>query len=144
MQYRNFADLGSLGETAAKDYLQRRGYRVVVTNFTAPVGRGRTGRLITGEIDIVAYDPGGVLCFVEVKTRSSRRIAPELNVDLRKRRKIVRVARVYRRVMGLGEEAFRFDVISVIALQNEDLQIEHLKDYFSERVFQASHWLKKC
>lgn len=57
--------LGDWGEAAAADWLYRRGYRLVERGF----------RCRWGEIDLIALAPDGVLCFVEVKTRSTSRFA---------------------------------------------------------------------
>ena len=46
--------LGEYGERLVAEYLKRQGYRIVATNFTAPIGHGKDGRQVTGEIDIVA------------------------------------------------------------------------------------------
>jgi putative endonuclease len=62
--------LGDAGELLAERYLLKHGYRIVISNFKVPVGRNSKGVRVTGEVDIVALD-GDVLCFVEVKTRSS-------------------------------------------------------------------------
>src|SRR5262245_34417377 len=80
-------------------YLNSKNYRIVVTNFTAPIGYSVGGRQMSGEIDIIAYDESSkpfTLAFIEVKTRSSIKIAtPESAVDLRKRRHITKAARIY-------------------------------------------------
>src|SRR4051812_11199770 len=90
--------LGQRGEDIAADYLVKNGYRLVVANFKVPIGRNRNDAQITGEIDLIALD-GEVLCFVEVKTRSSDAFAePSAAVNLRKQRQIIRTARVYRNV----------------------------------------------
>src|SRR5689334_25073676 len=86
-------NLGKIGEEYAAAHLEQSGYRLVAANFTLPVGRNRRDAVITAELDLVAYD-GPILCFVEVKTRTSDWFAPpEANVDRRKRRQIARAAR---------------------------------------------------
>lgn len=116
-------DLGRKGEELAAAYLQQLGFQVVAANFTVPVGRNRNDAVVSVELDLVAYE-GPVLCFVEVKTRASDWFAPPTaNVDLRKRRQIMRAARVYRRLFGLAEERHRFDVVSIV-LPPPDLLIE--------------------
>ena len=123
-------ELGKLGEAYAAAYLEQRGYRIVAANFTLPVGRNLRGAVVNNEIDLVAYD-GETLCFVEVKTRASDWFAlPQINVDLRKRRQIARAARAYRRMFELDNEAYRFDVVTVVLPDNATPQIELLKNYF--------------
>lgn len=108
------SDLGRKGEELAAAYLQQLGYRLVAANFSVPVGRNRNDAVINVEIDLIAYD-GPVLCFIEVKTRSSDWFAPPTaNVDLRKQRQVTRAARVYRRMFDLVEESYRFDVVSIV------------------------------
>src|SRR4030095_15743931 len=106
--------LGRLGEELAAAFLEQQGYRIVATNFTLPVGRNLRDVIVTGEIDLIAYD-GSVLCFVEVKTRASDWFAsPEANIIRRKQRQISRAARAYRRMFGLEGASYRFDVVTVL------------------------------
>ena len=53
-------DTGILGEKLAKDFLERRSYRIVETNYRCP----------EGEIDIVAKHKD-YLVFIEVRTKKS-------------------------------------------------------------------------
>ena len=123
-------ELGKLGEAYAAAYLEQRGYGLVAANFTIPVGRNLRGAVVNNEIDLVGYD-GDTLCFIEVKTRASDWFAPpQVNVDLRKRRQVARAARAYRRMFELGNEAFRYDVVTVVLPDNSTPQIELIKNYF--------------
>ncbi|MFN0120320.1 MAG: YraN family protein [Blastocatellia bacterium] len=141
------AQLGALGEQLALRYLEAHGYRLAVTNYTTPVGRSLTGRVVTGEIDIIAYDESGAeatLCFIEVKTRSTADIAlPEAAVDLRKQRQIIRAARIYRRILQLNHEPFRYDVVTVLMQGTGPPRISLLRGQFSEAVFQRGHWMQR-
>jgi putative endonuclease len=136
-------ELGERGEASARDYLKRNeGYEIVVTNFLVPLGRGFSGQKLTGEIDIIAYD-GPTLVFIEVKTRRSDEFAaPERAVDLRKQRQIARAARRYRQLMNVMREAYRYDVVTVIARADGD-QIELLRSYFDDRIFQRSRFVQE-
>ena len=123
-------ELGKLGEAYAAAYLEQRGYRLVAANFTLPVGRNLRGAVVNNEIDLIAYD-GDTLCFIEVKTRASDWFAPpEVNVDLRKRRQVARAARAYRRLFELENEAYRYDVVTVVLPDDSTPQIELIKNYF--------------
>ena len=123
-------ELGKLGEAYAAAYLEQRGYRLVAANFTLPVGRNLRGAVVNNEIDLVAYD-GETLCFIEVKTRASDWFAPpQVNVDLRKRRQVTRAARAYRRLFELENEAYRYDVVTVVLPEDSDPRIELIKNYF--------------
>jgi putative endonuclease len=132
-------ELGERGERKALEYLVKlEGYRVVVTNFRVPVGRGLKGQKLSAEIDIIAYD-GDTLAFVEVKTRTSDELAaPERAVDLRKQRQIARAARRYRQLIDVVEERYRYDVVTIVPGEHED-KIELLRGYFDDRVFQRSY-----
>lgn len=77
---------GKAGEDIAARFLRKKGYKVLERNF-----RGKRG-----EIDIIALDPGGVLCFVEVKTRNSEAFGrPEEAVTPSKIYRIKRTAEEY-------------------------------------------------
>src|SRR5215510_7541971 len=120
-------ELGKLGEAYAAAYLEQRGYRLVAANFTLPVGRNLRGAVVNNEIDLIAYD-GETLCFVEVKTRASDWFAPpQVNVDLRKRRQVTRAARAYRQMLGIEDQPYRYDVVTVILANDSSPQIELLR-----------------
>lgn len=132
----NHLELGRLGERMALRFLHQAGYRLVVRNYLTPIGVSPSGRIITGEIDIVAYDETTspfTLTFVEVKTRSSREIAsPVAAVDRRKQRHIIKAARIYRRNFKLTDEPFRYDVIGITITPDLQSQIELLTHFFNE------------
>ena len=130
---RTHLNLGKVGEAFAAAYLEQTGYRLVAANFTLPVGRNRRDAVITAELDLVAYD-GPVLCFVEVKTRSSDWFAPpEANVDRHKRRQIARAAREYRQMFGIEDDPHRYDVLTVVLGEDPaPPQIELFKNFWRE------------
>ena len=137
-------ELGRRGEELAAAYLERTGYRIVAANFSVPVGRNRIGALINVEIDLLAYE-GNTLCFVEVKSRASDWFAPpEANVDRRKRRQIVRAARMYRRMFGLTGAPYRYDVITVVLPAEEnraaEFEIQLLRNYWTEDKLRKRMW----
>ena len=131
---RSIRDLGQWGEIAAKRHLRKLGYRIVLTNFQAPVGTRIESERRSSEIDIIAYDESSLpatLVFIEVKTRSSVEVAtPEAAVDLHKRAQISRAANFYRRLMRVMEEPYRFDVVSIVVTPDMDVQFEIFKDFF--------------
>jgi len=132
------SSVGSTGERLAAEYLTRAGYRLVASNFKVPVGRNTRGVQVTGEIDLIALD-GETLCFIEVKSRTSEAFAPAISsVDLRKQRQITRTARVYRRVFGITDMAFRFDVVTVVS--GDEPKVEHIKNYWTEAKFRKQRW----
>src|SRR5438876_1221731 len=100
---------GRRGEEDAYFYLRRRGYVMIARNY-------RTARH-HGEIDLIGWDKD-VLCFIEVKTRTTRAVKPaEAAVDRKKRRDLRIVIRDY--LVTLPARQFRtppqwrFDVITV-------------------------------
>ena len=132
--------IGKTGEDLAARYLARNGYRLVLSNFKAPIGRNNSGAQISGEIDIVALD-GDCLCFVEVKTRSSDDFAsPLAAVDLRKQRQIIRTARVYRKIFSLENVRFRYDVVSIVLNGKKNPKIEIFKNFWTEEKFRKKSW----
>lgn len=129
--------LGEAGESLAADYLLRHGYRIIAANYTAPIGHTAGGRLVTGEIDIIALDENSappILCFVEVKTRTgpSGPAPPISSVDRRKQGRIARTASVFRRTLGLAGSPFRFDVVSITVESTDNPEIELIRGPFSQ------------
>lgn len=135
-------ELGERGERKALEYLTEwEGYRIVATNFLVPLGRGLRGQKLTAEIDVIAYDED-TLAFIEVKTRTSHDLAaPERAVDLRKQRQIARAARRYRQLMKVYNEPYRYDVVTIRPSETGD-EIELLRGYFDDRVFQRSRYFR--
>ncbi|MCK5013529.1 MAG: YraN family protein [Candidatus Omnitrophica bacterium] len=112
--------LGQIGEDAAIAFLERQGYHVLERNF----------RNKLGEIDIVAKD-GDTICFIEVKTRKTDAFgSPFESVTKAKQRKIIFVALSYLKSQGREEANVRFDVVSVILGDEEDPQVEIIKNAF--------------
>jgi len=103
--------IGNIGEKVATDYLKKKGYKILDTNFQNNSG----SRL--GELDIVALDKDKEeLVFVEVKTRNLKRFGetlPEENITYSKIRKLSKIAQYYIRQKKMEEMDFRFDAISV-------------------------------
>jgi putative endonuclease len=95
---------GRRGEEAAYFHLRKLGYVMVARNFRSPRRRG--------EIDLIGWDKD-VLCFIEVKARTSHRVKPaEAAVDREKQRQLQLVAREYLRPLPPACQ-WRFDVVSV-------------------------------
>lgn len=134
--------IGELGERLAAEFLMRNGYQLVAANFKIPIGRNRVGAQISGEIDLIALD-ADVLCFVEVKTRSSDAFAaPLAAVDLRKQRQIIRTARMYRKTFRLEQIKFRYDVVSIVLQKTEKPKIEIVKNFWNEDKFRRKSWME--
>jgi len=136
----NSSQIGQFGEKVAARYLLKNGYRLVLANFKVPIGRNRRGVSVTGEIDLIAFDED-VLCFVEVKTRSSDEYsAPESAVNLRKQRQITRTAKVCRKIFQLIDIKSRYDVVSIVLVKNARPKIELFKGFWTESKFRKKFW----
>lgn len=114
-------EIGAIGESAACDYLSKKGYLIERRNF----------RLAFGELDIVAIAPDGCRVFVEVKTRKNSNYGyPSEFVDRRKMERIRKTALAY-----CGGECFmRFDIIEVYyKLKDNSIsinEINHIEEAF--------------
>ena len=132
-------ETGDRGERLAAEFLEKNGYRIVMANFEAPIGRNSREVQIIGEIDIVALD-GETLCFVEVKTRRDLEFAgPLTNVDLRKQRTVTRTARAYRRIFAVTEMDHRYDVVTVVG-HGGDSKVELHRAFWTESKFRKRKW----
>jgi putative endonuclease len=88
---------GKRGEDAAYFHLRELGYVMVARNWRS--------RRRKGEIDLIGWD-GDVLCFIEVKTRSTRDVKPaEAAVDREKQSELRAMAREYLWRMSRGKNA---------------------------------------
>jgi putative endonuclease len=95
---------GRRGKEAAYFYLRKRGYVMVARNYRSSRRRG--------EVDLMGWDKD-VLCFVEVKTRTSRDVKPPgAAVDGDKKRELAGMAREYLRRLPAPVQ-WRFGVVSV-------------------------------
>ena len=113
---------GLEGERAAFFWLMRRGYIVVA--------RAWHSSLAPGDLDLIAWK-GKTLCFIEVKTRTTREVAPaHIAVDARKRRVLRRLARHYMRQLPPGNVESRFDILSIYFERDRLPDFEHFPDAF--------------
>ena len=132
--------LGDLGERLAAEHLEKHGYRLVVANFKVPIGRNTNDAQVTGEIDLIAFE-GDTLCFIEVKTRTSDEFTGPLSaVDLRKQRQITRTARIYRRIFGIRDVKYRYDVVTIVIRRGRLPEIELVKGFWTEAKFRKRAW----
>lgn len=112
---------GRRGEEAAYFYLREHGYVIIARNYRSPRSRS--------ELDLVGWD-GSTLCFIEVKTRTTRNIMPaEAAVDAEKQRDLSRVAREFLRKIK-GDPPFRSDIVSVYLENGLAPDIEVFKNAF--------------
>lgn len=111
-------ELGKKGEQVAVDYLLNQGYFILERNY----------RFNKAEVDIIAQQEN-TLAIIEVKTRSTSNFgAPQEFVKPKQIKNLTKVIDEYIITNNLNVEV-RFDIIAIIR-ENEDYNIEHLKDAF--------------
>nr|WP_325296989.1 YraN family protein [uncultured Dysosmobacter sp.] len=111
---------GNRGEAEAARYLRKRGYTLLASQW----------RCRFGELDLVARDRRGTVCFVEVKLRSAHSIGlPREFVDGRKQERLRAAAAAYLSTYEIDAPA-RFDVAEVYAENDGTLRVEYLEDAF--------------
>ena len=96
---------GRRGERAAFFYVRWLGFIVVARGWRSASARG--------DLDLVAWE-NDVLCFIEVKTRTTRAVAPaESAVDADKKRMLRKMAHYYLRQVPNRDVPIRFDILSI-------------------------------
>lgn len=110
---------GKLAELKACEYLQKKHYKLVDTNY----------RSRFGEIDLI-MKKGKYICFIEVKMRNNKSIAsPAEFVDKIKQEKIAVTASIYLQ-SNPTELQPRFDIVEVFSENNRIKSIKHLENAF--------------
>lgn len=106
---------GNAGEIIACQYIKRKGYKILKTNYSTAVG----------EIDIIAAD-NQYIVFIEVKYRNNiTKGYPREAVGKSKQNKIKKTALYYIVENDLNNNDFRFDVIEILGNN-----IEHIENAF--------------
>ncbi len=112
---------GTIGEEAARRFLEEKGFKFLTANFTSK----------RGEIDLIFRD-GQTLVFVEVKTRSvGGWTRPARAVDRRKRQALVHTADDYLRLLKDSQVPYRFDVVEVLLADGQVTELRHLPNAFN-------------
>ena len=100
-------EIGNFGEEFTSKFLKKNGYKILERNYHSRYG----------EIDIIA-SKGGILAFVEVKTRSQDSLFKGREaVDFFKSQKCLKTAQVYM-VKNQTDLQPRFDVSELVINQN--------------------------
>ena len=111
---------GDRGEAEVARYLRKKGYTLLASQW----------RCRFGELDLVARDKRGTVCFVEVKLRSAGAIGlPREFVDARKQERLRTAAAAYLSTHDIDAPA-RFDVAEVYAENDGSLRMEYLENAF--------------
>lgn len=96
-------DIGILGEKLARDFLKKKGYNILKTNF----------RCQFGEIDIIARKKE-YLVFIEVRTKTNSNFGhPEESITLAKKKKLVASALLYLSAQQIATVLWRIDFVAV-------------------------------
>ncbi len=96
-------ELGSTGEKLARDFLKKKDYKIIDTNY----------RCREGEIDIVARKKD-CLVFIEVRTKASNAFgSPEESVTFAKKEKLISSALTYMSEHQGLPESWRIDFVAV-------------------------------
>ena len=116
-------DTGIQGEKLAKDFLKKRGYHILETNYRCP----------EGEIDIVAKHKDS-LVFIEVRTKKSLEFgSPEESITPTKKERLRATAAHYRQTHNDLPLLWRIDVVAVELNQEGKLsRIELIENAVSE------------
>ena len=111
---------GQAGESAAEEYLRRKGYRILARNVRSSLG----------ELDLVAEDDR-VLVFVEVKARRTDAFGGAIHaVHHRKQEKLIQLAAQYLARHHIKDRLCRFDVVLLQGSNAVAPQIEHIQNAF--------------
>ena len=116
-------ETGRRGEELARDFLKKRGFSIVETNYRCP----------EGEIDIVCRD-GDCLVFAEVRTKTSREFgSPEESITQSKKKRMLAAAYHYWQARGDTLEPWRIDLVAVeLDKKGKISRIELIENAISE------------
>ena len=119
----NSRSAGKRGEDLACRFLKGDKYKILEKNYSVR----------QGEIDIIAEDRAGVLCFVEVKARSRTDYGSAIEAVTRsKQKKLLAAAFIYLENSKIKSKDMRFDIVSV-DLGSEEVNI--IKNAFDVNYF---------
>lgn len=95
---------GERAERVAVWHLQKRGYRILETNWWAPHRRG--------ELDVIARD-GDTLVAIEVKSYPRDELTPREALGYEKQRRLLRLTKQYAKLNGNLDCSLRIDLLVV-------------------------------
>ena len=114
---------GAIGEKLARDFLKKKGYSILETNY----------RCREGEIDIVARQKD-CLVFIEVRTKSNLEFgSPEESITATKIRHLERAAQHYCQNSNKSPDSWRIDFVAVeLDLNHKLKRIELIENAIQE------------
>ena len=112
-------DTGILGEKLAGNFLKKRGYRILETNYRCP----------HGEIDIIAKHKDS-LVFIEVRTKKSLNFgSPEESITSAKKERMRATASYYQQAHSDLPSLWRIDFVAVeLGQKGEPLRVELIEN----------------
>ena len=114
-------NIGSLGESLARDYLEGKGYKFQQQNYRVP----------GGEIDLI-FEKDGILVFVEVKSRCSQKFgAPEESLTYSKIALLKKTVSTYT-FKKLVRQPWRLDLITILFRNGNIPEIRHYRNIIIE------------
>ena len=114
--------LGQIGENIAAQYLQKKGYIILEQNYKKP----------WGEIDIIVKK-GKDIIFVEVKTVSNNNFLPEEEITPRKKKILIRTAKLYLAEKRYpADQDWQIDVIGIEMKDNNKCLLRHTENAIGE------------
>ena len=115
------AKLGRWGEKRCERFLQEKGLRTLIRNYSCPMG----------ELDLVMVAPEGTLVFVEVRSRTDEVFTTaEATVTPAKRERVSKTARHFIAAHRIEDRPLRFDIITLILGHRGPPQIQHYENAF--------------
>jgi putative endonuclease len=116
-------ETGILGEKLAREFLRKRGYRILEANYRCP----------EGEIDIIARHRD-YLVFIEVRTKKSLDFgSPEESITSAKRERLRTVAAHYQQTHDNLPSLWRIDVVAIeLDQRGKPLRIELIENAVGE------------
>jgi putative endonuclease len=109
-------DTGHLGEEIAKNYLKRKGYKIIEQNW----------RTKCAEIDLVTRKKD-VLVFVEVRTKTDDQFGtPEETLNKKKINRLIRSSQIYIKYKNYTD---RYRIDSVCVMLNSNWNLVRLTHY---------------
>jgi len=101
-------DVGIMGEKIARDFLEKKGYHIIETNYRCP----------EGEIDIIGRHNDS-LVFVEVRTKTSLEYgSPEESITSAKKNRLIKIAEYYQQTHNNLPAQWRIDVAAIELTQH--------------------------
>lgn len=111
---------GKIGEQIAREYLIKKGYQIIKSNFQTRFG----------EIDLIVSNEG-FLVFVEVKLKTGEDFGtPEEMINPKKLRQLQNTAEMFllqEKALGANFKQYRIDAICIIL--NQDMSVKEIRHY---------------